>query len=246
MSENRAPERLSSISTLWSVVGLAHEGAPEAAQHAKTQLIDRYGKAVYRYILGAVRDAEVADELYQDFALRFVQGKLRGALGSNIRFRYFLKGVLSHMIADHHRQRRAALLPLPAEDWDPADSQEGVEESDRQFLESWREHLLARAWEALAKIEAETSQPLHTVLRYRAKNPKTRSPQMAEQLSESLGKAVSADWVRQTLHRARLRFAELLVDEVAQTLVNPSKEDLDRELADLKLLVYCQPSREER
>jgi hypothetical protein len=67
-----------------------------------------------------------------------------------------------------------------------------------------------------------------------------RSPQMAKQLSAQLSKPVTAEWVRQTLHRGRDKFAELLLTEVADTLQEPSVEGLEEELSDLGLLTYCQ------
>ena len=45
--------------------------------------------------------------------------------------------------------------------------------------------------------------------------------------------------VRQMLHRARERFADLLVEEVAQTLGDPTDERLEEELIDLELYEYC-------
>jgi hypothetical protein len=48
--------------------------------------------------------------------------------------------------------------------------------------------------------------------------------------------------VRQTLRRARDKFADLLLDEVAQTLRQPTVDQLGQELADLELLQYCQPA----
>jgi RNA polymerase sigma-70 factor (ECF subfamily) len=48
------------------------------------------------------------------------------------------------------------------------------------------------------------------------------------------------------LHRARDRFAELLFDEVSQTLDNPSRNDLEEELAELRLLEYCRPALQRR
>ncbi len=69
---------------------------------------------------------------------------------------------------------------------------------------------------------------------------------MAEQLSTQLGKPLSAAGVRQTLHRARDRFADLLVDEVVQTLGRSAEEDLEQELIELNLLKYCQPALDRR
>ena len=54
-----------------------------------------------------------------------------------------------------------------------------------------------------------------------------------------MGKAYTIHGVRQAPHRAREKFSDLLVDEVAQTLENPSEEEIERELIDLRLLSYC-------
>src|SRR5262249_14740500 len=114
------------------------------------------------------------------------------------------------------------------------------------FVESWRQELLARTWQALADAESQTGQPFHTVLRLRVDQPDLRSAQMAEQLTARLGKPVSAAGVRQTLHRARDRFADLLLDEVSQTVGGSDVEDLEQELIDLDLLTYCQPALDRR
>src|SRR5262249_48162321 len=155
----------------------------------------RYRRAVYRYLLGAVRDPDVADELTQEFALRFLRGDCKQADPERGRFRDFVKGVLFHMIVDHHRRRKGLPQALPQDGGQPAAPPQGPEEHDREFLESWRDELLARAWDALALIEKESGKPWHAVLRFRIQNPDMHSPQMAEQLSVQLGQQVTADWV---------------------------------------------------
>jgi RNA polymerase sigma-70 factor (ECF subfamily) len=65
---------------------------------------------------------------------------------------------------------------------------------------------------------------------------------MAEQLSPQLGKPLTAAGVRQMLHRARDRFAGLLLDEVAHSLDQPSVEDIEQELLELGLLEHCRPA----
>ena len=80
------------------------------------------------------------------------------------------------------------------------------------------------------------------MLRLRADHPELPSPQLAERLAAELGRPMTADGVRQALHRARGRFAELLLDEVAQSLTAPDPEQLEQELIDLRLLSYCQPA----
>jgi RNA polymerase sigma-70 factor (ECF subfamily) len=240
MEEENPSRPLDRISTLWSVVCQARGGEPDAA-NAREQLLLRYSGAVRRYLLGAVRDPDTADDLFQEFSLRLMRGDLDRADPQRGRFRHFVKGVLFHLIADHHRQRARA-SPLPPDALPLATVEAPVEGADREFLRGWRDELLGRAWTALEQVERRTGQPFHVVLRLRADCPDLDSAQMAQKLTASLGKPVTAAWVRQNLHRARGKFIELLVAEVAETLDQPSPDDLERELIDLDLFEYCRPA----
>jgi RNA polymerase sigma-70 factor (ECF subfamily) len=217
------------------------DGPAEEVRAAQDQLMARYRNVVHRYLLGALRDAHATDELAQEFALRFVRGDLKGADPARGRFRDFLKGVLFHLIGDYHRRRKRDAQPLPDEH-DPAAPADEPVWSDQQFVESWRNELLNRAWKGLAQIEQQTGQPFHSVLQMRSRNVDLRSTDLAVELSQQLKKPVTSEWVRQNLHRAREKFAEILVDEVAQTLVNPTLQDLELELIDVGLHEYCRPA----
>jgi RNA polymerase sigma-70 factor (ECF subfamily) len=236
---------LSLIPTLWSLVCRAHEGPAEAVTSARQQLLERYQGAVYRYLRKVLHDPDAADEVFQEFALQLVNGDLRGANPRRGRFRNYVKATLFHLIADYRKQQREWPGPLPADGAALADDAEGLA-ADRQFVDSWCDELLARAWAALAEAEARTGHPFYTVLRFRADHPEMRSPQMADQLSVRLGRPLTAAGVRQTLHRARQRFADHLLDEVTQSLNNPTAEQLEQELIELGLLDYCRPALERR
>src|SRR5207249_5271323 len=120
----------------------------------------------------------------------------------------------------YRKQQRQWPGPLPAKEAVLAAQPEDLE-SDRQFIESWCDELLARAWAALATVDARTGQPFYAVLRFRADHPQMRSPQLAEQLTAQLGRPFTAAGVRQTLHRAREKFAAFLLDEVTHSLAHP-------------------------
>jgi RNA polymerase sigma-70 factor (ECF subfamily) len=239
MRPDELENRLSHITTLWTLVHQAHTDVKAASRSAQEQLLQRYSGAVYRYLLASVRDPHTADELFQDFSLRFLRGDFRRADPGRGRFRDLVKTALCHLIIDHQRRqksrRAAALEQLP----EPAVSDPSTLASDRQFLDSWREALLDRAWSALAAAEQETGQPFFTVLRFRAEHPGLPSPRMAEQLAASMGRSWSAEGLRQVLHRARTRFAEVLLNEVSASLDNADREAVERELDDLGLLTYC-------
>ena len=150
MESNLSDSPLSQMATQWSLVQMAHRDQAPEAKAARRELLDRYGGAARRYLLGAVRDPDAAEELFQEFAVRLMQGDLRGADKDRGRFRHYVKAVLSHLTADHFRQRQRKPQELPADVPDaeaPADRENDL---DAGFLNSWREELLARAWQALA------------------------------------------------------------------------------------------------
>ena len=120
------------------------------------------------------------------------------------------------------------------------------EQEDALFRASWRDDLLARCWANLAEAECRTGRPHHTVLRYRVDHPGAGSPELAAGLTEKLGKPINAGAVRVMLHRAREAFADLLLDEVSNSLANTSRDEVERELIELELLEYCKPALERR
>jgi RNA polymerase sigma-70 factor (ECF subfamily) len=206
---------------------------------AQWELLERYGGAVHRYLLGAVRDPDLAADLAQEFAVRFLQGDLKGADPDKGRFRDFLKGVLQHLVAGHFRREKRRPGELP--DDLPATAEESDEE-DRAFRQCWRDELLGRAWAALAAFEQQTGQPYHTVLRFRVDHPDLTSEATAERLGEMLGKAVTPAGARKALQRSREKFAELLLADLSASLGRPTQDDLERELIELELFEYCRPA----
>jgi len=230
------PPRLDLISTRWTLLEQAHHGHKDAAASARAHLLERYGGAVRRYLLGAARNADAADDLFQEFAYRFLHGDLKGASPERGRFRDFLKGVLAHLVADFCKRRGKQMPNLPQDFPEPAAPQES--ELDRLFLDSWRDDLLARTWTSLADAEKLTGKPLHTVLRFRVEHPDLRSPELAAKLAVLLDRPLTAAGVRQLLHRAREQFAELLRRHVEASLSSADPEDVNQELQDLGLLPY--------
>ncbi|MCO6045192.1 sigma-70 family RNA polymerase sigma factor [Aeoliella sp. ICT_H6.2] len=240
-------DRLSQIDTMWSVVQQAHRQEATQFAAAQQQMLDRYGGAVRRYALAALRDPEAADEVFQEFALKFVRGDYGKADPTKGRFRSFLKTSLYHLIVDYQRKRvkqQKQAGPLMADTPDVAESYQAPD--DEAFLTSWRDELLSRVWQELEKVELTTGKPYHTVLRMRVENPDVRSPELAEIVSRVLNKPMKAGAVRTSLHRAREKFGDLLIDEVAHSLSNATPESVEQELIELDLWQYCKPALERR
>lgn len=234
MDPEELGKRLSRISTRWSLILQAHAGSSSDAVAAQNQLLQRYGSVVYRYLLGAVRDPDVAEELSQEFAYRFVRGDFRRATPERGRFRDYLRTALIHLLTDFHRARQAWPQRFPPETELAAPAQADGE-AEHDFLQHWRTELLDHTWQALARANA----PFDAVLRLRIENPDLTSAQMAVLLGSSLGKTVDGAWVRKTLQRAHAKFADLLLNEVRSAQDTCTEEELQEELKSLDLLRYC-------
>lgn len=223
--------------TNWSRVLQAGQAEGDLAQQARNELLIRYHDAVYRFLLAKLGDTDVAGELFGRFAERVVEIHpfLQRANPEKGRFRDYLKTVLSRMIADYYREIQSDQKKLQKylKKLSPA----AIEDV---FGGAWVEELMKHAWEGLERRERTNGQPFHTLLLYKARNPKTRSEAMATHFSQELGKPMTADNIRQLLHRGQEMLNDLLVEEVARSLqetsaATASAEEIEAELIELKL-----------
>jgi len=244
---NQDDLRLSRIETLWSVVRRANDGSLEKAKQAQETLLERYGGAIRRYLLGSLRSEDAADEVFQEFSLKLVGGAFQKADASHGRFRSFLKTTLFHLIIDYQRRaKRNATRALIEETPDRPFCEDRLAEEDRAWTRSWREELLAKGWSALARIEQTTGTPYYTVLRFRSENPEMRSQEIAAQLEGKVAKKLGSSSVRVLIHRARELLADEVLDLVRDSIDNASLDECEQELIDLNLLEYCRSALQRR
>jgi DNA-directed RNA polymerase specialized sigma24 family protein len=237
MIPGNADDRLSRISTNWDLLFQVHQQEIEGMEALRV-FLTRYCGAVFRYLLAAVRNPDDAEELSQEFALRFIRGDFRRAHPDRGRFRNFLKTALYHMVIDYHR-RRQSLHALNGTESGSEDLPSPQRDFDNDFLQHWRAELFDRAWELLAEWEAHDGKPWHTVLSWRVEHPDASSSDLADHIARALGRSCTDSSARQILRRARIRFANCLLDEVARSLNSQIPEEIEAEVIDLGLLPYC-------
>lgn len=224
-------DRLSQLTTQWTLLARAHEGDTAA----QGDLLARYSSAIYRYALGALASEDDAHDFCQAFAVRFLRGDFRHAAPQRGRFRDYLRTALVHMLSDCRQEK------LRREKLRPFDSQcfQRPQDNSGEFRSLWRQTLLDRAWEGLRQHDEAAGSLGYAALRAKADEPTLSAEELARRLAQGATPPAVAT-VRQWLHRARERFAELLLDEVAHSLGNENLDELADELAELKLLVYCE------
>src|SRR5262245_6817193 len=104
MGENEIQQHLSQIATQWTMLRQAHKGQEDEAMAARQVLMQRYCGAVFRYLMRAVRDVPTAEDLTQEFALRFIQGRFGQADPEHGRFRNYVKAALFRLVQDYYRE----------------------------------------------------------------------------------------------------------------------------------------------
>jgi RNA polymerase sigma-70 factor (ECF subfamily) len=200
------------------------------------QFVLRYAPAIRKYLEALLRNTHDAEDVAQDFLLKgilsgFVRTEqLRG------RFRDYLKTAVRNTALNHLQRRRPA--SLDAADMvrvpDPHDETAAAEE---QWVAEWRGCVLDRALQALDAHQRQAPDSLfYTAVRLSLDHPDEDSTALAARASALTGRTVQAAAFRKQLSRARHRFAELVVDEVRNTLEQPTPERVAEELAELGLL----------
>src|SRR5581483_1728350 len=222
-----------------TVVREAHREPSPALSQAQALLIERYGRAVYRYLLAALRDPAAADDVFQEFALLLVRGSFKRVSPEKGRFRDYVKTVLFHLVAEHRRRQQKVPRIADSMALAAAAAPAGPSEDELEFRDRWRDELLAKAWEALEQHQRDGGGLYHTLLYFHTTHPGLDSAAMARQLSEQLGRPLTAGGVRQTIRRARERFADFLIDELARSLETDDLDAVAQEAADLGLHSYC-------
>jgi DNA-directed RNA polymerase specialized sigma24 family protein len=234
-------ERLDAIDTRWSLVRRAHaDGEPAAAEQARGVLVMHYASAIRRYVGGILQDPDNTDEVAQDVIVRLLKGDFARADADRGRFRDFLKAAVRNMVRNHwakQNRRRPA----------PVDLDRLADDSDARteaaWLGAWQTNVLDHAWADLKQFErANPSNPAYTLLKWRTEFPDETSDQLAARLTEKLGTFVRPANARQMLHRARQRFADLLINEIKLGLDDESPAQVEEELAALGLLEYLRAS----
>jgi RNA polymerase sigma factor (sigma-70 family) len=217
------PPHLNKIQTDWDIVRMPG------------RVVELYADAVREYLHAFLHNLHDAEEVAQEFFLRLAQCGLPHVRRERGRFRDYLKKAVRNAALNHLRSKRAAEQPsaaLPEPTVPPPDP-------DQEWLKGWRQCLLDRAWRALEAHQREAPDSLFaTVLRLAVAHPDEDSEALAVRAAAACGRPVKADAFRKQLSRARRKFTDLLLQEVAQTLDAPGPDQVVDELVDLGLMVY--------
>jgi hypothetical protein len=209
-----------------SAVNLVRSSHPWTEADSAAGYVLKYIVPMRRILTDVVGSHEIADS-----ALKLLLGHLVSAgFGEqkNGKLRDFLvRGVRS--------AAKTAVAELP-EDQRPELKLDVATLESKTWLTYWREGLLERAWRALERIEhASPEKPFYTVLFAATSGAAKSTAALAAKVNSELGQQFDEATVQQMLTESRTMFAQLIADEVAETIQKPSSEDVKKEIAQLGL-----------
>src|SRR5262249_1924506 len=176
----------------------------------------------------------------QEFFLRLTQhGFIRPAREG--RFRDYLKAAVRNAALNHLRRNRAP-KPIDFNILQDSLADKTQAAADQVWAVEWRKGLLERAFRALEEHQRQSHGNLfHIVLNMLVDNPLDDCKTLAARTSACIGRPLRVEAFRKQVSRARRLLAKLLVKEVAQTLDNPTSEQIKDELIALALWEYVRP-----
>jgi RNA polymerase sigma factor (sigma-70 family) len=218
--------------THWSVVLQCQEEDTPAGREALSRLCEAYWYPLYVYIRSQGYAQHDAQDLVQSYFLElFEKNLLQEATPAKGRFRSFLLACLKHFLA-HERQRAQAKKRAPegavlSLDFEQAEDRYRIEPVDELtpeavFERRWALTVIERA---LGRLEGE-QRARGREERFRCLGPYLAmgGPQRPyKELADQLGMSEGA--IKVAVRRLRLRFGDLLREEIAQTVADPTEID---------------------
>lgn len=222
--------------THWSVVQTAARSDTTRAGAALEKLCRTYWFPLYAYVRRRGQSPADAQDLTQAFFARLLEHNWVGAADRERgRFRTFLLTAMSRFLADEWDKVRAqkrggGQLPVSLEEaetlygLEPADTRTAEQTFERRWALALLDTVLYRL-----KTEYETAGRGDLFARLHGCLVGGRGSQPYAHLAGQLGMTEGA--VKVAVHRLRLRYRELLRQEIAQTLA--AGEDVEAELRHL-------------
>lgn len=228
-------------STDWQAVRAAAVARDTRGRDALEELCEAYWPPLYAFIRRQGAGAEEALDLTQGFFAQVLEkGWLKEVKPERGRFRAFLLASVKHYLSnqrDHDRARKRMpdrrLVSIDAEELEERLSlvSHRALDAEQLFERRWAQTLLERS---LRRLERESAPAAESKARFAklrgfltSGEACTSYPQVAAELGLSEGA------VKTAVYRLRLRFGEILREEVALTVVHP--EEVDEELRHLLL-----------
>ncbi len=207
-------------------VNLVRSSNPWTQANSAAGFVLRYLVTVRRQLLAILGSSDHADECLKLLIAHLV----------SVGFGEYKKGKLRDFLIRAIRSTAKTRLAELPENQRSGASIESIMNDNEKWLSFWRTGLLERAWRSLEQLEHKNPEmPMFSVLHCATTKPKQPGQPLAQRIKAERGLELTDARIRQILPEARAMFAQLLADEVAETLEKPTPKDVKIELQTLGL-----------
>ena len=222
--------------TQWSAVLLSAQSQQPGSRAALADLCKLYWHPIYTFVRRRGYNPDDAQDLTQGFFLSLLDRKsLRQVDPAKGKFRSFLLASLRNYLSDEFDRKRSLKRGGKIE-FVPLDYESGEERyvstatdavtAEKIFDARWARTLMEEALRRLKQEFANQRKPaVFQVLQPFIAPVSSQKLPSYEQVGEKLN--VSLAGVKTLIHRLRKRYSELLREEVARTVTDPSQIDAE-------------------
>jgi RNA polymerase sigma factor (sigma-70 family) len=227
------------VTTRWTVILSAGRQSSPQSDRALGELCQTYWFPLYAYVRRRGYSREDAEDLTQAFFARFLERSyLEGLDAERGKFRAFLLASLKHFLANEwdksQRQKRGGGVPHLSLDWQSAEERlrqepPDISSPDRIYDREWALSLLEKV---VVRLRDECAGDGKSRLFEQARGYLMVGEEAIPYAEGARLLGMDEGAMRVAVHRLRKRYRELLQDEIAQTLTDPSQ--VSRELQSLQ------------
>lgn len=210
--------------THWTLIARA-QGNEAEKRLALDEIARNYRQPLVRYARARGLTTDRAEDLVQSLFLNLISNDFVGRLDQQRgRLRGFLKTALDHELLhaierDRAQRRGGGVAATSIDDLDAMDEPGGGERPDEVYERAWANAVASRALDRLrAEVKESALRERWPVVERFLSEEAPMSYADAAQLAR-----ITVAQFKVTLHRARRRFDELLRDEVAGTVEDPTQ-----------------------
>lgn len=224
--------------THWTVVLTAGKPDSSRYQQALETLCQTYWFPLYAYLRRQGHDAHQSEDYVQAFFAKLLEKHgLRLADPKRGKFRSFLLAALKHFLSNEldriRAQKRGGNLKVLSLNNQDAETRYSLQPThqltpEKLFQRHWALTLLERT---LTRLQAEAVHGDKQELFDRLKGYLTGEKDSAPYKDAAAELNMTEGAVKAAVHRLRVRYRQLLRDEIAQTVAN--KDQIDEEIRDL-------------
>lgn len=185
----------------------------------------RYTCAIRRFLLSGLNSEDATDQILETLIQSLVSNGYEGKRAAKIRD-YLIAKIKDH-VDQFFTQSNCSAAPEEVTKW----ITEALNPQSLIWMRAWRDSLLERSWRSLERAEhIEPEIPAYSVLHASSTQPNATLAMIRVQMATAIDLKIPEERIGEILAVAKVQFAQILADEICETLSGDSLESIQEEI----------------